>query len=92
MDTDFTARNVAKWIVRSIVAMKTTELVANAAADHTNFEKDDIVVKIGAGVVGWGVSAKLKPVTDAIVDKTADFTVEQWNNRRSKKETKKEEK
>jgi hypothetical protein len=92
MDTEFTARNVAKWVVKSIVAIKTTELVAKTAAEHTNFEKDDMVVKIGSGVIGWGVSARLQPITDAMVDKTTDFTVAQWDNFRSKKHTKQEEK
>jgi len=89
---DFTARNVAKWVLKSVVAIKTTELVANTAADHTSFDKDDLVVKIGAGIVGWGVSARLQPYTDALVDKTADFAVTQWSNRNSKKDNPENEK
>ena len=82
---DFTRRNVAKWVIKSVVAIKTTEFVANTTADHTSFEKDDMIVKIGAGIVGWGISARLQPYTDALVDKTADFAVEQWNNRKKDK-------
>lgn len=92
MDAEFTARNVAKWIAKSIVAIKTTELVANVAADYTRFEKDDMVVKIGAGVVGWGVSSKLEPVTDRFVDTTADFIASYRGKLNTKKNAKPQEK
>lgn len=92
MDTAFTVRNVAKWIAKSIIAAKTAEIVAETVADHTRFEEDNIVVHLGSGCVGWFVSDKLQPVTDAVVDRTADFVNEQRSKRSAKKTAKKEEK
>jgi len=88
--TDFTARNIAKWVARSIVAIKTAEVVTNTTANNTNFEKDAMIVKIGAGIVGWGVSNACGSLTDIAVDKTADFLTEKWNNRQAKKNDKQE--
>jgi len=91
MDTAFTARNVAKWVVKSVIAAKVTELAADAAVDYTRYEKDDLIVRLGAGAIGWGVSAKLAPITDAMVDKTADFITEQRTKRAAKKNTEKKD-
>lgn len=87
MTAAFTARNVAKFVLKSIVAGKTAQLTEKAIADYTQFEEDDMIVDIAGGVVGWYVSDKLKPVTDAIVDKTADFIVEKNEARKSRKTT-----
>jgi hypothetical protein len=70
---DFTPRNVAKWVVRTVVYGKTAQLTKDAIVDHTEFEDDDMTVKISSGLVAWYVSAKLKPHTDKMVDKTADY-------------------
>jgi hypothetical protein len=88
----FTARNVTKFIAKSIVAAKTAELTADAIADHTHYEKDDTVVDIGSKVVGWYVSEKLEPVTDKIVDTAADFVSDRRAKRQAKKDAKKNEK
>jgi hypothetical protein len=92
MDTAFTARNVAKWVTTSVVAIKTAELAAETVSDYTRFEEDDLVVNLGSKCFGWFVSSRLEPVTDAMVDKTADFLVAQWDKRRTKKDTENEEK
>lgn len=92
MDNAELARNVAKWLAVSIIDLATTQAVANTVADRsTRFEKDDLIVKLGAGAVGMVVSAKLKPVTDKMVDKAADFASEQWTKRRPKKDNQKQE-
>lgn len=88
----FTARNVAKFVAKSLVAAKTTQLTAEAIADHTEYETDDTIVEIGSGVVGWYAAHKLSPVTDAIVDKTADFVTAKREARQAKKNAKKNEK
>lgn len=80
---DFTPRNIAKYVVSGAIAIKTTKLTANAITDYTRFEKDDMIVDISSGLVGWGVSAKLKPVTDRVVDRSADWIAV----RRAKKST-----
>lgn len=70
---DFTPRNVAKFVARSIVAKQTAKLAEQTITDHTQFEEDDIVVDMTGFVIGWYVSSKLKPVTDGAVDRVADF-------------------
>lgn len=86
----FTGRNVAKFIVKSIVATKTADLAADALAENTSFEEDDLVVEIGSQCFGWYISSKLQPVTDKIVDKTADFVVAKREARKAKKTAKKD--
>lgn len=88
----YLTRSVAKWVLISIVDVKTTQITAEGIADYTNYEKDDLIVRLGSGAVGMIVSARLKPVTDAAVDKTADFAVKQWEKRKTKKETQENEK
>jgi hypothetical protein len=83
-EPDFTPRNVAKWMVKATVQFKATKLVRNALVDYTEFESDDLVVKISSNVIGWGVSAKLQPVTDKLVDKTADFIVAKREEKKQK--------
>lgn len=73
--TAFTPRNVAKYIAVAIVHGKTAQLTEDAITDHTQFEEDDMIVNIGSHVVGWYVSHKLKPITDKMVDVTADRIV-----------------
>jgi hypothetical protein len=85
MDIEFTPRNVAKYVVKATVYLKTTQLAEDAITDYTRFEEDDIVTSIGSKCIGWYVSDKLKPVTDKMVDKTADFIVAKRENRKAKK-------
>lgn len=80
--TEFTSRNVAKFVVRTTIALQTSKLVKKPITDHTQFEEDDNVVTIATGLIGWYVSDKLKPYTDSMVDKTADWIVAR---RRTKK-------
>lgn len=82
---EFTPRNVSKWLLRSVVDMKVTQLTRNAVANYTRYESDNMLVTLGAHAVGWAVAAQLQPVTDKIVDVTADFATEQYNKRRTKK-------
>lgn len=91
MSTAFTARNVTKFIVKAIVAGKTAQITENALTDYTSLEEDSMAVDIAGGVVGWYVSDKLKPVTDAMVDKTFDFVATKKENRKTKKAAKKED-
>jgi len=88
---DTLPRTVAKWLIRSVIAYKTGELTANAAADYTRFEKDSLAVKLGSGAVSMVVTAKLTPHTDKMVDKAADFIVEKRTKYVAKKNTKKKD-
>lgn len=72
-NTAFTTRNVAKFVVKAIVAGRTARIAEDVITDYTRFEEDDMIVDISSSVVGWYVSDKLKPYTDKMVDKTADF-------------------
>lgn len=84
----FTARNAVKYVAKTIIASKTAEVAATTIADHTQFEEDDIAVKLSSGLIGWYVADKLKPVSDAVVDKAADKIAELRANRAAKKTTK----
>lgn len=85
-NTPFTARNVAKFVVKAAVHSKVAQLTEDAIIDYTRFEEDDKIVDISSHVVGWYVSDKLKPVTDRMVDKTADFIVAKRAKRAAKKD------
>ena len=91
MHAEFTVRNVAKFVAKAIVATKTAQLTEDALTDYTALEEDSMTVDIMGGVAGWFVSDKLKPVTDAMVDKTADFITAKREARKAKKNTKKED-
>lgn len=82
---DFSARNVAKFVVKSAIGARTAVFAAETIADHTEFEKDDFVVETSSTVIGWYVSSKLQPYTDKAVDKTADFIAVKRANRQAKK-------
>ena len=89
MDKESLARDVAKWLLNSAVAMKTAQVTVDTIDNYTNFDKDSMAVKLGGGAVGMVVARKLEPVTDAIVDKTANFITEKRNKFRTKKNAKK---
>lgn len=83
---DFTFRNATKFVVKTLVASHVAQFTETAITDHTRFDEDDHVTNIGSSLVGWYVADKLKPVTDAIVDKTAD-KVTAFREARSAKKT-----
>lgn len=87
MHTAFTARNVAKYVVKAAIHGKVQQLTADAIVDYTRFEEDDKVVDISSHVVGWAVSDRLKPYTDKMVDKTADKIADVRAKRAAKKDT-----
>lgn len=79
----FTPRNVAKYVVKTIVHSVVEARAEDAIINHTRYEEGDLVVKLSSHTVGWFVSDKLKPYTDAAVDKTADW----YNARKEEKST-----
>lgn len=81
----FTTRNVAKFVVSAIIAGKTTKVTKQAIADRSQFEKDDMIVDVSGQLVGWYVAAKLKPVTDKVVDTTAATITVYRETRKAKK-------
>lgn len=82
----FTKRNVAKFVLKTLVAGKASQITEDVITDHTHFEEDDIVVNIAGGMIGWYISDKLKPITDGMVDKTADWFVAR-KEQKAQKET-----
>lgn len=91
MTDEFTPRNLAKDAVSSAISMKVSQLTRNAVADYTRFDQNTIAVKIGSGMVGGIVANKLKPATDKMVDKTANFIAKKREARKAKKNTPKTE-
>lgn len=83
--TPFTARNVCKYVAQALVAQKAAAVAEEALTTYTSLEEDDKIVDLGCKVIGWGVSSRLKPHTDRLVDKAADFVVEQREKRQAKK-------
>lgn len=81
----FTPRNVAKFVFKALVASKASNMAEDVITNHTQFEEGDTVVNISSGVIGWYVADKLKPYTDSMVDKTADFIVAKREARNAKK-------
>jgi hypothetical protein len=81
----FTLRNAAKYVAKAIIHFETASLAETAITDHTRFEEDDMIVDISSHLAGWYVSDKLKPVTDKMVDKTADFIAAKREARKAKK-------
>lgn len=86
----FTARNATKYAVKAVIHLKTASLAADTIDDYTGFDDDSTAVKIGAYMVGWYVSDKLKPLTDKAVDKTFDYAAAKREARRNKKNTEQE--
>lgn len=84
---EFTPRNAAKYAAQAIIASKTSQIAEDVITDYTRFEDDDIVVDISGHFVGWYVSSKLRPVTDTMVDKAADFISAKREQLKTKKET-----
>lgn len=83
----FTARNVAKTVVKMVIASKTAGLTERLLTDYTSLDEDSMTVDVAGHVVGWGVASQLKPLTDKIVDKTFDYIAEKRNDRQSKTST-----
>lgn len=83
--TPFTARNVAKYAVTAIIAAKVEDTAENAIIEHTSHEEDELIVTLGSHVIGWGVASAVKPHTDKIVDKTANFIAAKRQARKDKK-------
>ena len=88
---DFTPRNFAKHVARSTIHLSVAKVVREAILDHSSFDDDNIPVKIAAYAVGWALSDTARPMTDAAVDKAADFITKKREERKTKKEAKKEE-
>lgn len=87
----FTPRNAAKFVVTTIIKVKTAQKTEDLITDYTQFEEDALVVDIAGGLVGWWVGDRLKPYTDKVVDKTADFIVAKREQMKEKKDTPSEE-
>jgi hypothetical protein len=58
---EFAPRNIAKGVVKSIVAIKTSQFAKNQITDYTRFEEDDMIVKISTGIIGGYVASRLSP-------------------------------
>jgi hypothetical protein len=85
MNHPVTTRMIAKKVAQALVASQVARLTRGAITDYTRFDKDDMIVEVGSGTVGWLVSEYCAPVTDKIVDKASDYIVIKRGERKSKK-------
>jgi len=84
---EFTARNAAKHAVKALIAGKVASLAKDFTVDHTGLDEDNRFVGVGSYLIAWVVADKVKPHTDKMVDKAADFIVEKRAQRAAKKNT-----
>jgi hypothetical protein len=82
---EFTPRNATKYVVTALVRIKVGQFAKAAITDYTAFEDDDTVVGLTGYLIGWYAGHKLRPVTDAMVDKTADFILAKREELKAKK-------
>jgi hypothetical protein len=80
-----TPRIIAKKLAQGLVAAQVGRLTNGALRNYTDIDTDNIVVEAGVGTVSWLVSEYCSPITDKIVDKTADFVNAKREARRAKK-------
>ena len=83
----FTPRNVAKFVVTCAIHGKVAQLSEDAITNYTQFEEDDKLIEFSGHLIGWFVSDRLKPHTDRMVDKTADWIVARKEKKNQKNTT-----
>lgn len=88
MSDTFTARNVAKHAAQFAVSTVVGKTIASGLKSYTRIDPDSTAVEFGIGVVAWGIGDRLSPLTDKLVDKTADFISTKRANRKAKKDQK----
>lgn len=84
------ARTFVKHLASSAVGLGASMLTTKAVDNYTPYDPNAFVVKLGAGAVGFVVGAKLQPLTDVAVDKTADFIAAKRQERKDRKDRKNE--
>jgi len=82
----FTVRGAAKFVVNGAIVIKSTSIAKDLMTDYTALEEDSMTIRLGSKVIGSFVGTKLKPTTDKIVDKTADFIVAKRNKKKNTEE------
>lgn len=87
----FTPRNATKYVVTALVRIKVGQFAKAAITDYTAFEEDDTVVGLTGYLIGWYVGDRLRPITDTVVDKTADFIVAKREELKDKKSEQQEQ-
>lgn len=92
MFSPFAPRAIAKTAVNILITAKVSDVASDVMVDYTALEEDSKTVQISSGLIGLYIASKLDPITDKIVDKTADFIVAANNKRKDKKKNDPEEK
>lgn len=87
-NVQFTPRGVAKFSVSFIIKAKVAKKTAHFISERTSLESDSIAVGLGSALVGNFVGQSLRPLTDKMVDKTADFITQKRDERKSNKSEK----
>jgi hypothetical protein len=83
---EFTPRNIVKFVAKSYVHSFTASVVEEQIVERTDHEEDDFIVQTTSHIAGWFVSERLKPVTDRMVDKAADWIVARKNAKKTETE------
>lgn len=83
--TPFNVRTVSKYVVTAAIAYKGADIAEDTLTEHTRFQEDDLIVVIGSKLIGWGIADTVKPFTDKMVDRTADFVTNKREARKAKK-------
>jgi hypothetical protein len=88
---EFTPRNAVKFVVTQVIKVKAAKKTESIITGYTSFDEDDLVVDIAGGLVGWYLGDLVKPYTDKVIDKAADFIVAKRAEMKAKKDQKTEE-
>jgi hypothetical protein len=83
-------RNVAKFVVTTTIHVAVASPVRSAIADRTSASSTDIPVVVAGALVGYYASNAVKPLTDKMVDKTADFVNAKREARKARRSEKTE--
>lgn len=92
MFSPFAPRAIAKTAVNILITAKVSDVASDVMVDYTALEEDSKTVQISSGLIGLYIASKLDPITDKIVDKTADLIIAANNKRKDKKKNDTEEK
>jgi hypothetical protein len=72
---------IAQYAVSFAVALKTTQVLEQQVAQHTELDPNGIPVQVGCMVAGQYVAYKTKPYTDVATEKTYNWVAEKFARR-----------
>jgi len=76
-----------QYVITTLISMKVDQIVQEQLVERTALNPDGLPIKFIGGTAGALVGGAVKPVTDAVIDRTAAKVISWRSNRKSKKET-----